>query len=487
MGVAIPTGLLGDPGTFWHIRTGEWMIDHLQVLRTDPFSQSEGTWIPTQWLAEIVMALSYRSAGFAGVTTLSSILIAAWVSILARRWFLSGMHPILIWFFAILVLMGGAIHFHARPLLINYIGMTMMAYFILDFEKGRAKATALLWSFPLAIVWANCHGGYLGGLASLGLASFVWFTLFLFNTGPIADYKSFLLLALADLLWIAAPCISPFGFGLYQEWFKIWFKLDLASYIIEHQPPGLFEFHMLTAYLVLATVIFFLVFSRQRSKYLGVLINILAWFVLSLQRARNGPLFICVAAVMFEEIWAGLVAKGRVREDWIVRVPAKPSRKIILAVGFVVAGIFLTGVMGWFCVNLDANKWPTDLIEPLQTLALQNQLPEKQSPPIKIYNELNDGGFLIFYAPAFKVFQDDRCEIHAFREGYTEGGWLKKQFALQLHNPGTLISEIEKKGIHLAVVPKETAVSQSLAKTSVWKRVFAGKTHEIWVLNRPEL
>ncbi|MSR51564.1 MAG: hypothetical protein EXS07_16130, partial [Gemmataceae bacterium] len=41
LALVIPSGFLSDPGTFWHIRTGEWMIDHLQILRTDPFSQSE--------------------------------------------------------------------------------------------------------------------------------------------------------------------------------------------------------------------------------------------------------------------------------------------------------------------------------------------------------------------------------------------------------------------------------------------------------------
>jgi hypothetical protein len=113
----IPSSFLTDPGTFWHIRTGEWMIDHLQILRTDPFSQSESNWVPTQWLAEILMAYSYRIGGFATLKILSSLIIATWISILARRWFLAGMHPAIVWLLASLVLMIGALHFLARPLL----------------------------------------------------------------------------------------------------------------------------------------------------------------------------------------------------------------------------------------------------------------------------------------------------------------------------------------------------------------------------------
>jgi len=481
MGVIIPTGFLGDPGTFWHIRTGEWMIDHLQVLRTDPFSQSESDWIPTQWLAEIVMAFAYRFAGFAGVTTLSSILIAAWVSILARRWFLSGMHPILVWFFAILVLMVGAIHFLARPLLINYLGITMVSYFVVDFENRRVKALWLLWYFPLAIFWANCHGGYLGGISILGLAILIWIAQYFFSKGPIKDFKSLLTLSATGVLWLLAPCISPFGIGMYAEWLKIWFKLDLSSYIIEHAAPKLFDVYMLAAYAVFAAVTLFFFISSKGDKYLGITGCVWAWFFLAMKRARNAPIFISASAVMFEEIWLHLVSSQKIREDWIIRQPAKPSKKMLAGSMLIVGGLLLASVLGWHQVQLNPKTWPVDLIEPMQQMALE------YGAGTKIYNELNDGGFLIFYSPKWKVFQDDRCEIHAFRNGYTEGGWLKKQFALQLHNPGTLISEIEKKGINLAVVPKETAVSQSLAKTSVWERVFAGKTHEIWVLNRPEL
>ncbi|NDH05372.1 hypothetical protein EBX93_05530, partial [bacterium] len=125
LALLIPSWFLNDPGTFWHIRTGEWMLDHHQILNFDPFSQSQSNWIPTQWLAEILMACVYYLGGFTALTTFSSFIISVWISILARRWFLAGMHPILVWFLAISVLMIGAIHFLTRPLLVNFLGITM--------------------------------------------------------------------------------------------------------------------------------------------------------------------------------------------------------------------------------------------------------------------------------------------------------------------------------------------------------------------------
>ena len=474
----IPSSFLTDPGTFWHIRTGEWMIDHFKILRTDPFSQSESNWVPTQWLAEILMAYSYRIRGFATLKILSSLIIATWISILARRWFLTGMHPAIVWLLASLVLMIGALHFLARPLLINYLGITLLSYFILDFENRRAKASWLLWCFPLAVFWANCHGGYLGGLSILGLATLTWTTQFLFSQGPIKDFRTLLTLWCGNFIWLIAPCISPFGIGMYEEWFKIWFKLDLSSYIIEHAAPKLLDFYMVGAYAAFAAVTTFFFLSGKGAQYLGITASIWAWFFLALKRARNAPIFISIAAVMFEEIWLDLVSSQKIREDWIIRQPKKPSVKMTVTLLVMVAGLLISSVFGWYQVQLDPKKWPVDLIEPMQHLA------RDYGPDTKIYNALNDGGFLIFYAPKWRVFQDDRCEIHAFRDGMNDGSWITKTMHLEINAPDQLLLELQNRGIKLAITPKDSPLEKLLQSTNPpIKPAFSGNTHTIWLIN----
>ena len=478
LALVIPSGFLSDPGTFWHIRTGEWMIDHQQILRTDPFSQSESNWVPTQWLAEILMAYSYRIGGFATITTFSSLLIAFWITILARRWFIAGMHPILVWFLASLVLMVGAVHFLARPLLINYLGITLLSYFILDFENRRAKASWLLWCFPLAVFWANCHGGYLGGLSILGLATLIWTAQFLISQGPIKDFNTLLIIWCGNFIWLLAPCISPFGIGMYEEWLKIWFKLDLSSYIVEHAAPNLFDVYMLGAYAAFAAVTVFFFLSGKGTQHLAIIASVWAWFFLALKRARNAPIFISNAAVMFEEIWLNLVSSQKIREDWIIRQPAKPSVSMIATLLLIVAGLLISSVFGWHKVQLDLKKWPVDLIEPMQQLA------QDYGPDTKIYNELNDGGFLIFYAPKWRVFQDDRCEIHAFRDGMNDGSWITKNRNLEMNAPDQLLLELQNRGIKIAIIPINSPLGKLLQSTNpTIKPAFSGNTHTIWIIN----
>ena len=478
LALVIPSGFLSDPGTFWHIRTGEWMIDHQQILRTDPFSQSESNWVPTQWLAEILMAYSYRIGGFATITTFSSLLIAFWITILARRWFIAGMHPILVWFLASLVLMVGAVHFLSRPLLINYLGITLLSFFILDFENRRAKASWLLWCFPLAVFWANCHGGYLGGLSILGLATLIWTAQVLFSQGPIKDFRTLLMLWGGILMWLAAPCISPFGIGMYEEWLKIWFKLDLSSYIVEHAAPNLFDVYMLGAYAAFAAVTVFFFLSGKGTQHLAIIASVWAWFFLALKRARNAPIFISIAAVMFEEIWLNLVSSQKIREDWIIRQPAKPSVSMIATLLLIVAGLLISSIFGWHKVQLDLKKWPVDLIEPMQHLV------RDYGPDTKIYNELNDGGFLIFYAPKWRVFQDDRCEIHAFRDGMNDGSWITKNRNLEMNAPDQLLLELQNRGIKIAIIPINSPLGKLLQSTNhQLKPAFSGHTHAIWLIN----
>src|SRR5580704_16131732 len=60
---------ISDPDIWWHLRTGDWILAHHAVPRTDPFS-SYGMgkpWIAYSWLFEILIQLSYRTFGYVGV------------------------------------------------------------------------------------------------------------------------------------------------------------------------------------------------------------------------------------------------------------------------------------------------------------------------------------------------------------------------------------------------------------------------------------
>src|SRR5689334_18768481 len=67
-GWAVGTSSLSDNSFFWHLRTGEYILDH-GIPHHDIFSfTAPGTaWIAQSWLAEVAYGILYRSFGAFGV------------------------------------------------------------------------------------------------------------------------------------------------------------------------------------------------------------------------------------------------------------------------------------------------------------------------------------------------------------------------------------------------------------------------------------
>ena len=66
--------LLDDPDTFWHIRTGQWILDHAQFPTVDFFSYTAAgkPWIATEWLSEIFFATAFKFGGWHAVVVLAA-------------------------------------------------------------------------------------------------------------------------------------------------------------------------------------------------------------------------------------------------------------------------------------------------------------------------------------------------------------------------------------------------------------------------------
>ena len=78
------TALLADGDTGWHIRTGEFVLDHGYVPDHDlfSFSKSGETWYAWEWLSDVIFALLHRQWGLKAITLLAGVLIIASVAIL---------------------------------------------------------------------------------------------------------------------------------------------------------------------------------------------------------------------------------------------------------------------------------------------------------------------------------------------------------------------------------------------------------------------
>ena len=154
--------IFNDGDVSWHIATGQWILDHHAIPRTDPFSFTWAgkPWVPIEWLAEVIYASAYRLAGYSGVAALVTAALIALNGIVffnAVRWI---RYPLLVLVLMDVVLVPMLL---ARP---HVLGWPLMALWIAILLRARERDRAPpLWAPLLMTVWANLHGGFVFGLA----------------------------------------------------------------------------------------------------------------------------------------------------------------------------------------------------------------------------------------------------------------------------------------------------------------------------------
>ena len=82
-------GLLADGDVGWHIRTGEWILDHHTVPTQDLFSFSKpgSPWFAWEWLSDVTLALLFRAAGLKGIVLLAGVVIGLYSTVVLRHAF----------------------------------------------------------------------------------------------------------------------------------------------------------------------------------------------------------------------------------------------------------------------------------------------------------------------------------------------------------------------------------------------------------------
>ena len=155
-----------DPDFPWHIKTGEYIYQHREIPKTDPFSiastgsSTEKFLLSQYWLAQVIFYLIFSTIGPLGIIMLRSLIFTGIIAIL---WFSMKEAPLLLkacvlYFTATLFL----VYLSDRPQLFTFL---LAAVVVVILENYR-KTTSVKWLALLPAVmlfWANAHGGFILG------------------------------------------------------------------------------------------------------------------------------------------------------------------------------------------------------------------------------------------------------------------------------------------------------------------------------------
>jgi hypothetical protein len=162
--------IFNDGDTSWHIAAGQWILEHRQIPMVDPFSftMAGKAWTAHEWLAEIMMAGAFQTAGFAGIASLVTLALTLLHLIIYRR---AGppISPAITFFSFIGLALVLAPYALARPHVLVWPLMALWTSILLD--AADAKKSPPWWLPLLMILWVNVHGSFILGLVIYGAIS----------------------------------------------------------------------------------------------------------------------------------------------------------------------------------------------------------------------------------------------------------------------------------------------------------------------------
>ncbi len=164
-----------DVDVFWHIRAGQWMVENLSLPSTDIFSavDPERTWVPFQWLYEVLCFAADEAGGLFLVRLMHAVVaaagvIAAGLSLGEVRSSRSGEDageagaagqrraPWLAPVVAVLAAFLFADRLRARPDVFNLLLFWLLLAVLREWRWSRGRIVAVL---VLSAAWANLHAG----------------------------------------------------------------------------------------------------------------------------------------------------------------------------------------------------------------------------------------------------------------------------------------------------------------------------------------
>ena len=213
---------LGNPDTYLHLATGEWMLRHHAIARQNLFMYTtpDYPYLDHTWLAQVIFALLARAVGLVALPIFTALLYGVAFGLVLWIWRRLGAG----WRLAIVPFLLGVLfpvgRYELRPELFTYIFLAITMAMALTWREFGGRG---IWALPaLVAVWVNCHAGVTTGLlfvwvfvACEGLQALVarrWPRPWL----PALSFGRWRALALVALAASAALLVNPYGVA----WFR---------------------------------------------------------------------------------------------------------------------------------------------------------------------------------------------------------------------------------------------------------------------------
>ncbi len=470
-----------DNDFFWHLKTGQWTWEHLEIPVKDPFSfttqglQSvrEHVIMSSAWLSQVLYWLFAGAAGMPGIVLLRFITAGLFLLVMIKRE--EGdrvLYTGLLLLFLCLLLKSYPVE---RPQVFSFLLFALLLRLLKRGKEPGAPERArgiygrsLYVTLPvLMLVWANMHAGYIAGVATIVLF-IVCEGLKFASPGlrPLekSDYK---ILAFAGFLGVLFSFMNPNTWRVFSE--NILFQYD---YITQNNIEFQSTVRIFRRFHDYSVVVYWLVLSLTAS---GLLINRKKTDITeaALLAATGYFSFTSVRYVAFFLI-AALPAVGRMFSEGKL---LKPVRALIITVSLCTAVFFTRDHMSF--KTLLSGRWIDEHKFPVEAAGfiLSNDLTGN------MYNYFNWGGYLIWrLAPGKKVFIDGRT---LYSHTYLQSELIDNADERRLGEVPAWKAALEENNIQYTITPASLPLVRALCEDKNWVPVFYRYNSVIFVRDTP--
>lgn len=446
-----------DPDFWWHLRTGQYIVQTGSVPSSDPFSFTKPghSWIAHEWLIEVIFYGLFQIGDY-GLLILFFSLIITGAFIIAFYRSSPASRPYAAGFVTLLGAISTAPTWGVRPQMISLF-FTSIFLLLLDlFVKSGKKR----WLVPLPLlilIWVNTHAGYLLGLAIVGiyiLGRLLELVPRFFHRGNknlFEPDKLIIPLSITFLVCLLATIANPNGVQILiypfqtltspsmQQFIQEWFSADY--HLLEWQPFVLFVLGLIGAGM----------FGKFRGTPTQVILAGVLGFA-AFRSMRNIPLFVIATIPILSDQVASLISpKLGVHST---NLSQRIITNLVLVVMVIAVGFrFYQTVQDQSGAELSA--FPGGAVDWIET----------HTPSGQMLNTYGWGGYLIWRLyPEYHVYVDGRADVYGdeFLYEYTrlyEGlpGWEQA---------------LESQNIHLALLEPDSGLARELFHSAKWELAF---------------
>jgi hypothetical protein len=394
------TGVI-DADVWWHLRTGQWIVQHHWVPYKDWFSNSGmgKPWVAYSWLFEVLIYGLFGRLGLVGMLVYVYALmlaITAALHSLVRKFESRLAYSVALTALALLAL---APFYSPRPWLFTILFFIIELNILVSVRRSRSYRALLLLP-PLFVLWANLHIQFVYGLFVLVVAALEDPINRLLRPRTGVGKEEDKSLPVRTMVLVTAACLiallmNPYHFRIYAI---VWDTLRLRGLYDLISELQAMQFRTISDWLVLLLTLasgFALGRRRAINPFWGLLL--LTGAFLSFRSGRDSWFVVIIAVTIISS------ARGAAP---IARSPTLSKAQVLIVVAAV--GILL--LIAVRTVNFSEDNLQSTVARTYPAGAAR--IVKERGYPGPLYNQFDWGGYLIWNLPDLPVSIDGRSNLH---------------------------------------------------------------------------